>query len=276
MLKQLSGSSDIEIGSIFGIYRVEEELKSTPHSIIYIVININTNEYFCMKAFLKKYGKNEIENLSEFEDSDNIIHRTSYYHNFQTDRFYLVFTEFFENGNLKDFLLSRKLDDKIQPFNENYIKRILYKIALGIKELHDNDYVHRDIKLENIFLRNENSPVIGDLGFMLHIEDDQMLGGIVGTQYYMAPEILNNLGYSKPVDIWAFGVMMFTLLTAMFPFDASSDGVIPTDIMSHNNLSEVAVDLITICLTVNQDERATINDVLDHSWFTKKTKREGN
>ena len=83
---------------------------------------------------------------------------------------------------------------------------------MGLKHLHEKSIVHRDLKVENIFLTKEGKHKIGDLGMskiIYGVED--MLSTRVGTPIYFPPEVIQNRLYSFPVDIWALGCALYTM-----------------------------------------------------------------
>ena len=87
--------------------------------------------------------------------------------------------------------------------------------------LHNNNIVHRDIKLQNMLITDGEAIQFIDFGFSKKLnDDDEYLKEFCGTPNYIAPEILKREKYSpKEADIWALGVSLFKLLTGKFPFD---------------------------------------------------------
>lgn len=100
---------------------------------------------------------------------------------------------------------------------------VLSPICSAVKHLHKLKIVHRDIKVENIMLDTWGIPKLLDFGFATKIENDYSLTIRAGTHAYHAPEMLNNLPYGRPVDIWSLGITFFFLLHSMekilFRFD---------------------------------------------------------
>ena len=89
---------------------------------------------------------------------------------------------------------------------------------------HNKCIAHRDIKLENILLDDDNNLKIIDFGFSTCIPNDKKVKMFCGTPSYMAPEIVSKKEYcGPPADIWALGVLLFALLCGTFPFKGSND-----------------------------------------------------
>ena len=100
---------------------------------------------------------------------------------------------------------------------EKRVKALAEKIGYGLKYLHDRRIVHRDIKSENILLSDASStckvPVITDFGYSMQLKEDEKCSKLCGSRKYIAPEILEQQGYSFPVDIWGFGVLLYSLVS---------------------------------------------------------------
>lgn len=142
----------------------------------------------------------------------------------------------------------------------------------AVEYLHSLNIVHRDLKLENIFLRAKNdlsSILVGDFGLanIIEIPKHPFLKTFIGTEGYQAPEILLGNEYGKPVDIWAIGIIAYTLLSGKFPFDSSNvDYILSNPILFHNNedfdencwdckISSVSKCFIKKCLQIDPIKR---------------------
>lgn len=100
-----------------------------------------------------------------------------------------------------------------------YVSQILE----GVKYLHDNNIIHRDLKLGNLFLNDQLNVKIGDFGLATRIEfDGERKKTLCGTPNYIAPEILTKTGHSFEVDIWSIGCVMYTLLVGQPPFETKT------------------------------------------------------
>ncbi|OHT00183.1 CAMK family protein kinase [Tritrichomonas foetus] len=101
---------------------------------------------------------------------------------------------------------------------EDRVLQIFSQVILGISYLHSQNILHRDIKIANIFLFKNGLVKIGDFGISREISDDALATTMIGTPYFMAPEILHGLPYGKPADIWAAGCVLFELMTGDHAF----------------------------------------------------------
>lgn len=100
-------------------------------------------------------------------------------------------------------------------FTEANVRKIVLYLLFALQYLHERGFVHRDLKPANCLLSNRDEPLvkIADFGFAVLAGSDESLRCYCGTVAYMAPEILLNLPYGKPVDMWAMGVIVYQLMS---------------------------------------------------------------
>ena len=146
--------------------------------------------------------------------------------------------------------------------------------------------MHRDIKPENILLLDKDLTVkLADFGLAKIIGEDSFTTTLCGTPSYVAPEILQNPNhrrYTKAVDIWSLGVVLYICLCGFPPFAeelCSPEHPYPMiEQIKHarfdypspywDPVDDLALDLIDKMLTVEVDLRATVDDCLEHPWTT--------
>jgi MAP/microtubule affinity-regulating kinase len=123
--------------------------------------------------------------------------------------------ELIEGESLLNYVRSfpdRKLE-------ENNCKLIFKQIIEGLLYLHENNVSHRDIKLENIIIKNKSEIKIIDFGFSICSPKDKLLNFFCGTPNYMPPEIILKKDYlGEYSDIWSIGILLYTILCGSFPF----------------------------------------------------------
>lgn len=94
------------------------------------------------------------------------------------------------------------------------------QILQGVQYIHENNIIHRDLKLSNILIDDQMQMKIGDFGLAIQANDPRLLSRtLCGTTHYLAPEILSRKGFECRSDIWAVGVIAFVLLYGFKPFD---------------------------------------------------------
>ncbi|XP_055544631.1 phosphorylase b kinase gamma catalytic chain, skeletal muscle/heart isoform isoform X3 [Wyeomyia smithii] len=195
---------------------------------------------------------------------------------FESDAFIFLVFELCRQGELFDYLTS------VVTLSEKKSRYIMRQIFEGVDYIHSRNIVHRDLKPENILLDDSLNVKITDFGFARKLKDGEKLFDLCGTPGYLAPETLKcNMfedapGYSKEVDIWACGVIMFTLLVGCPPFWHRKQMVMLRNIMEGKysftspewaDISEDPKDLIRKCLVVDPTKRITVTDALKHPFF---------
>lgn len=97
------------------------------------------------------------------------------------------------------------------------------QICLAIKHTHDKKILHRDLKSQNIFLTKRGILKLGDFGIARVLSNTKSRAKtVVGTPYYLSPEIIRNEGYSFKSDIWSLGVLLYEIAALQPPFNAAS------------------------------------------------------
>lgn len=108
------------------------------------------------------------------------------------------------------------------------------QLALGIKTIHSNKILHRDIKSSNLFLTSNGSIKIGDFGISKVLETaHESAETLVGTPYYLSPEACENKPYGYKSDIWALGCVLYELCTLNYAFQANNIGGLVVKILTN-------------------------------------------
>ena len=147
----------------------------------------------------------------------------------------------------------------------------------GLRYCHSKCIAHRDIKLENLLLDETNSMKIIDFGFSTCFPNDRKVKIFCGTPSYMAPEIVLKTEYcGPPADIWAMGVLLFTILSGQFPYRGATDEELYDKICRADyhlpkevkeSLSPAAKDLLAKLFSLKASDRPTANEILEHQWL---------
>lgn len=154
-------------------------------------------------------------------------------------------------------------------FPESQIVTWFTQIALAIKHCHDRKILHRDLKAQNIFLTAKSYVKLGDFGISKILErtyDKAM--SLVGTPYYLSPELVQNEPYSFDADIWSLGVLLYEMCCLKPPFDGKSLGDLAMAIVKGKYeplpacYSAELKELVRELLAVDPKARPTINQIL--------------
>ncbi|XP_022186360.1 phosphorylase b kinase gamma catalytic chain, skeletal muscle/heart isoform isoform X2 [Nilaparvata lugens] len=195
---------------------------------------------------------------------------------FESSTFIFLVFEICKNGELFDYLTS------VVALSEKKTRYIMRQLLEALAHVHNHSIVHRDLKPENILLDDAMNIKLTDFGFARVLQPGEKLHELCGTPGYLAPEVLkasmydNTPGYSREVDMWACGVIMYTLLVGCPPFWHRKQMVMLRNIMEGKysftspewaDISEEPKDLIRKLLVVDPAQRLTVHDALEHPFF---------
>lgn len=198
---------------------------------------------------------------------------------FETPTFIFLVFELCRQGELFDYLT------QVVTLSEKRTRIIMKQLLTAVDFIHSKNIVHRDLKPENILLDDQLNVKLSDFGFATVVGPNDELSELCGTPGYLAPEVLavsmyeSYPGYGKEVDMWACGVIMYTLLCGAPPFWHRKQMQMLRMIMQGNykfgspewdDISQTAKDLISGLLTVDKSQRLTSKDALKHTFFQRE------
>ena len=166
---------------------------------------------------------------------------------------------------------------------EKKVVNIIFKVLLAIAHCHSRGITHRDLKPENILfesLKPDAEIKLIDFGLSRKYSKDEKMHTILGTPYYVAPEVLKG-EYDEKCDIWSIGAMTYLMLCGDPPFTGSSNSEIFKKIVKNEvkfnpykwkNISNNAKDFVKLCLNKNALERPSASKAVEHKWFSNVVK----
>ncbi|XP_052222433.1 phosphorylase b kinase gamma catalytic chain, skeletal muscle/heart isoform-like isoform X2 [Dreissena polymorpha] len=195
---------------------------------------------------------------------------------FETPTFIFLVFELCKQGELFDYLT------QVVTLSEKRTRLFMKQLLTAVEYLHSKNIVHRDLKPENILLDDNLNLKVSDFGFATVLGPNEELSELCGTPGYLAPEVLavsmydNVPGYRHEVDMWACGVIMYTLLCGAPPFWHRKQMQMLRMIMQGNykfgspewdDITQTAKDLISKLLVVDPRQRMTARQTLNHPFF---------
>mmetsp|Transcript_6270 Transcript_6270/g.9148 ORF Transcript_6270/g.9148 Transcript_6270/m.9148 type:complete len:440 (+) Transcript_6270:277-1596(+) len=214
----------------------------------------------------------EVNVLRELRGHENIIRL---YDVFCVDNELFIITELGRGGDLFHLLTTHPKHGVTEAYAAKTVAQMLSAVAF----LHSRSICHRDLKLENWVLESGKdvwSPLkLIDFGLSTHFTPGKRLSRVVGSSYYVAPEVLKK-SYSEACDLWSLGVIVYMLLSGAPPFYGRTDEAIKASIVNgeytfphelFRDVSDEAMAFVSTLLSYNTEYRYTAEQALTHSWL---------
>ncbi|EAY11379.1 CAMK family protein kinase [Trichomonas vaginalis G3] len=180
---------------------------------------------------------------------------------------YFLSMEIVENDSLLNFINIHN------GLTEIVARKIFCQIVMVLDYLHNTlNVIHRDLKAENILLDLNGNIRLIDFGLSKKIHaTNAMMNTICGSPAYAAPELVQGIPYTKSVDIWSIGVILFAMVAGYLPFDddnihAQLHRIVTREPEYPDTLSPILVDLLKRLLCKDPSLRITINELKIHPW----------
>ena len=232
--------------------------------------------YYAIKSISKKnVTQNELNDIIkevEILSSLNHINIVKFYETYQ-DKYYLHIVQELCTG--QDIFEKIIKDGKI---SEQDVSKIIVKILKAIAYCHFNKIAHRDIKPENILFKSnepDSEVKLIDFGLSRKYSKAESMHTIVGTPYYIAPEVLKG-EYNYKCDIWSIGAITYIMLSGSPAFNGSTNNEIFNKIINEplsfpsekwDKISKNAKDFISKCMEKDPNKRIEASEGVEHPWF---------
>ncbi|XP_047341532.1 calcium-dependent protein kinase 1-like [Impatiens glandulifera] len=264
---------DVRASHTFG-----RELGRGQFGVTYLVTNKVTGEKLACKSIATRKLVNE-DDREDVRREVQIMHHLTGHRNIvelkgaYEDRYSInLLMELCEGGELFDRIIAKG------HYSERAATTLFRQIITIVHNCHSMGVIHRDLKPENFLLLNkaEDSPLKAtDFGLSVFFKPGDVFKDLVGSAYYVAPEVLRR-SYGHECDVWSAGVMLYILLSGVPPFWGENEqGIFDAILRGHldfssepwPSISTSAKDLIKKMLQSDPKERISAIDVLHHPWM---------
>ncbi|XP_031491245.1 calcium-dependent protein kinase 17-like [Nymphaea colorata] len=258
-------------------YSIGKELGRGQFGVTHLCTHRKTGQVFACKTIAKRKlaqaedvedVRREVQIMYHLSGQPNIVELKGVFED--KGSVHLVM-ELCEGGELFDRIIAKG------HYTERAAAGLLRTIVGVVHTCHSMGVAHRDLKPENFLLldKSENAPLkVTDFGLSVFFKPGQVLTDVVGSAYYVAPEVLKR-HYGPEADIWSVGVMLYILLCGVPPFWAETergifDAILQGHIDFHSdpwpNISKGAKDVVRKMLNPDVKQRITAFQVLNHPW----------
>jgi serine/threonine protein kinase len=193
-----------------------EYIASGSFGTVVRAIHLETGKDVAVKI-IETVGKDKQKSINRLKQEINILKQLNhkniveFYGFIETNKQIFIIMEYIKGGTLKSLIKEKKENN----FSEEEASLLIQKLLSAVEYLHSRDICHRDIKPENIIFENyDDLTSLKLIDFGLSAQNDSVLDDneICGTLIYMAPEQVDKKLYTKGIDIWSVGIIMYMLL----------------------------------------------------------------
>ncbi|CAG9327017.1 CDC15_3 [Blepharisma stoltei] len=261
---------------MIGVYQVGEIIGKGASGKVYKGLNTENAKIVAIKQISLSNISDDQLNSIQMEihllkklNHENIV---KYIDVISTDKYLNIILEYVEIGSLA------AINKKHGPFHESLVSIYIKQVLLGLVYLHSQGIVHRDIKGANILATKDGIVKLTDFGVATKLSETTKSMSVVGTPYWMAPEIAYPTGPTTPAcDIWSLGCTVIELVTGSPPYydlepmqalyRVVQDPAPPLP----TNISEELKDFLTKCFQKEPLIRVDAKALLKHPWITQKS-----
>lgn len=220
----------------------------------------------------RKAAEQEAKLLSQLRHPNIVSYRES----FQDESGFLyIIMNFCEGGDLYTKLKAQSKEGKV--LEETQVVEWFVQIAMALQYMHERNVLHRDLKTQNIFLTKSKIIKVGDLGIARVLETSyDMATTMIGTPYYMSPELFSNKPYNHKSDVWALGCCLYEMCTLRHAFNAKDMSSLVYKILKGkipplpSNYSTDLRGIVQSMLELEPEKRPSASRLLRHTYIKKQ------
>ena len=269
-----------QVSVVDGKYKLGSSLGKGGFGVVYEALNVETGDFVAVKQMsIHDMKQDEVDEImSEITLLRNLDHPNivQYIDNVKQDGYLHIVLEYMENGSLSQIV------KKFGVFSEAVAMAYIKQVLDGLAYLHAQGVIHRDIKGANILTTKDGLVKLADFGVAIKLgENDESEASVVGTPYWMAPEIIEMSGQSSACDIWSVGCVVVELLTSAPPyFDLAPMAALFRIVTDPHpplpeRVSSMLRDFLLKCFLKEPKMRGSAVKLLRHSWIRQASRPGG-
>uniref|UniRef100_A0A7S4L130 non-specific serine/threonine protein kinase n=1 Tax=Guillardia theta TaxID=55529 RepID=A0A7S4L130_GUITH len=223
-----------------------------------------------MPAKERTATEQEVKVLQRLRHPGIVCYEDSFIHK---NRQLCIVMTYCEGGDLATVIEKRRM----RAFPENEVVSWFLQIALALQYMHEEHILHRDLKTQNIFLTRNNIIKLGDFGIAKVLEGTlEMAKTVIGTPYYMSPELFRNQPYSFKSDIWSLGCVLYEIVSLRHAFEARDMNSLVQKILRASygpipaTVSKELRSLLKNMLSLSPQSRPSVNEILALPFIRKE------
>ncbi|KAK3010548.1 hypothetical protein RJ639_011159 [Escallonia herrerae] len=261
-------------------YQLCEEIGRGRFGVVYRCFSADSTTSFACKAIDKRLLTDPTDRIC-LDIEPKLLHLLSghpniiqLFHIYEGDDFLLLVTDLCDSPDLYDRVSKG-------PLSEPEAAGILSSLMGAIGYCHRLGVAHRDIKPDNVLFDSWNRLKLADFGSAEWFggNERRAMSGVVGTPYYVAPEVLSGREYNEKVDVWSAGVVLYVMLAGVPPFYGETPAETFEAVLRGNlrfptrifrSVSPEAKDLLRKMLCKDPSRRLSADQVLRHPWVTSR------
>ncbi|EAY07030.1 CAMK family protein kinase [Trichomonas vaginalis G3] len=213
-------------------YTLQHELGEGAYGKVYLAIDKETNEKVALKKVKlskmtdeeKEKALAEVDLLSKLKHPNIVAYKGSW----TTGNHLYIAMEYVDGGDLNDKLLRQ--NGQLLPVQT--VLDIFVQITMALQYIHGQLVLHRDLKPQNIFLTKNDVVKLGDFGVAKSLANSfELAHTMIGTPYYLAPELWRGDPYNEKADIYSLGVLLYEMCTLRKPFEGNNTAQLFNNLM---------------------------------------------
>ncbi|KAL1135208.1 hypothetical protein V6Z11_A12G158500 [Gossypium hirsutum] len=274
MSRQATSSAFHKSKTLGNKYMLGDEIGKGAYARVYKSLDLENGDFVAIKQVsLENIAQEDLNIImQEIDLLKNLNHKNivKYLGSLKTTTHLHIILEYVENGSLANIIKPNKFG----PFPESLVAVYIAQVLEGLVYLHEQGVIHRDIKGANILTTKEGLVKLADFGVATKLtEADVNTHSVVGTPYWMAPEVIEMSGVSAASDIWSVGCTVVELLTCVPPYYELQPMPALFRIVQDENppipdsLSPDITDFLRQCFKKDARQRPDAKTLLSHPWI---------